>query len=160
MKPFIFLLVFLLAGCTPWPQSRMVKNGESSIDLVRQFSTLIPSAIAGVGRYEGIGSKLKWRSVGGLHERYVVKMYFPVSVNWVTGSIQKSGPARFMIFEVESVEHRPDGLRVVSYTRNQRSFGEVEWAQVVAANGDWSAIGFSMTKNDPIKRFDQALRSE
>jgi len=160
MKRLGLIIVLLLIGCTPRPQSSLVKSGTQSINVVQQFSRLIPTAIHGVGHYEGVGSELKWRSVGGLYGRYVVRMQFPVSVSWLTGQMHKTGPAEFMIMEIDSVKTIPGGLRAISLTSNKRSFSEPDWAQIVAASGDWSAIHFPMTKDAPVDRFDEALKSQ
>jgi hypothetical protein len=67
------------------------------------------------------------------------------------------GEPKFYLFEVEKVDSFPDGRASTSYSSSgQRIFGPAEWQKIVDQDGDFSAIGYKMEKNQPVAGFQSS----
>ena len=60
-----------------------------------------------------------------------------------------------MFHLVELADIRENGY---GYTDRQIEFGPKEWNLLLKSSGDFSVIGYPMTKDEPLEGFDKAWR--
>lgn len=151
-----------LVGCDLRNPNGMVTaqaNGVSEIPEVKQFSTLFPGADHFITHYSGNKGPSYWNSKTGLHGRYILTLTFPIEFDGTRTHPRRTGSAAFFLNEVSEVEMRADGtVAGIGYTTKQLEFGIEEWERVVKSGGDWSVLGFQVTKDKPIEHFEKAWK--
>jgi hypothetical protein len=138
-------------------EHKAVKSGYSQLPEARQIDQLI-------GEADHVISGPKNTATGGYEwctdiyfgGRYEFGMRVGVDVDFWTSNVTRFiGQPKFYLFEVESVNMLPDGRISVSYRpQHQHEFGPADWAKIVAAHGDFSAIGIQLDTAHPIPNFD------
>jgi len=86
-----------------------------------------------------------WSTKALLYGRHVLDIRVPVKDDGNGKMIQASGPVEFHIVEVSEVSGRS-----IRYEPNQLHFGIKEWEQLMNANFDFSAIGYTIEKRKPV----------
>jgi hypothetical protein len=115
------------------------------IPLIREFNDVFDSArnsIAGYGT-----SRPKWSAQALLFGRYVVVLQMPLRLNGSRTTVTGSGDARFWVREIQEVSE--DGA--ILYTPHQMDFGVKDWRKIIQSGGDFSVIGYSMIKKQPVR---------
>lgn len=146
--------IALLFGCSN--QDRLTTQGQQRIAFVEEFERLFPNCVHEVGKTELLGSETKWISKAIVCDRYVVSMFFNVSISKFGSSVQKEGDAGFEIVEVTGLRME-GGLRCVSYGE-QMNFSEEEWGKLVNSKGDFTAVSFEVKEGPAIEGIDKLLR--
>ena len=89
-----------------------------------------------------------------LYDRYEFRMQLPVHFDSERRRVVGYGDPKFVIWEVDSVTTSPSGTAETSFvSAGERHFGSAEWHTLVAHGGDFSAIGYNMQTNRPVKGF-------
>ncbi len=157
----IILCVFYAwVRLSPWNRAAAMRNGVKDIDVAQDFNRLFPGAEQFISYYQGnLGmgyAEPTWTSHVGLYGRYTFKAKFDIELDWTRRFPRRMGASKFYLQEISNITRQPDGdIDTISYT-NSRSFGDHEWKLLKEANGDFSAIGYSMNRDQPLKGFDEA----
>ncbi len=129
---------------------------RSSAPYVGDFVRLFPDAQVNspMSCYSGAKEPQPgFNLVAILHERYELTMQLPVDFDADGRTVVGYGEPAFYLVEARSVEGRS-----VSYTSSgERHFGSAEWRQIVAADGDFGAIGYRMVKDRPVPGFESLM---
>jgi len=136
-----------------------LRNATNSIPCAAEFARLFPNAKCGLSYYIGGAGPPSLSMDADLYGRYELFMG-PVLVTFdaTRREVTSSGKPEFVLREITglrkirkagslgavtnwSVSYNPDG---------QRRFGAGEWQKVVAAQGDFSVIGYRLITNNPV----------
>jgi hypothetical protein len=162
-----FLAVVPLIGCDskpPFPAGfeDQVARGRTwfatldaardSAPFVSDFLRLYPRARVSYVYFAG--PEPGYNLEADLFERYELLMQLPVEFDSSGKKVTGYGEPKFYLHEVESVERLADGRSSTSYRgSSQRVFGSAEWRKIVDAGGDFRAVGYTMTKDQPVPGF-------
>ena len=142
-------------GHSRWPsQEKMVRSGYQIISEAQQIDELFSPAWHQLSNYDE-PDIAEWQTDAFFGGRYELEMCVSVRIDRHTGRvIEVVGEPRFGLMEVEKIVDS----REVSYNgNNQHQFGIREWQRVVAAQGDFSAIGIHLDRDHPVPGFDRYL---
>ena len=124
-----------------------------SATYVSQFVQLFPSAQVNYRYFTRTGEP-GFDVSADLYERYELTMQLPVVFDSAGRKVVGYGEPKFVMGEAEKVERFKNGGASVWYDPSgELSFGSMEWKKIFASSGDFSAIGYSMKKNEPISGF-------
>lgn len=161
----IALCSFVLAGCdmNAWKQYRIQKKAASkegeaivnaieTIPTVSQFNKLFPHAHYGITRFAGRpGDQSLWAEIL-LYDRHILTVKMTVSLGSDPAKIVSHGSPTFVINEYAFAGIAEDGrFHLRTNVKNCHTFTEKEWSKLVAAKGDFSAIGIQLVKDKPLK---------
>jgi hypothetical protein len=156
---------FLTAGCDP-RAAESAKNQErfdaldkvdrNSIPVGSNFIRLYPDATI---KYLDIsGSDFPALSYDTtLFQRYTLTLEIPVFYSKDEGgdtSVSGFGDPKFYVFEVQKIVPRDGRVGEVDYGNQQFQFGRDEWKKLMAADGDFTAIGHPLIKDQPVEGFE------
>jgi hypothetical protein len=156
------VLIALAVACCPflwlgfWAMAAQKgKNYFSGLDAARpsapyvsDFVRLFPDAQVHY-RYFTAGREPGFDVMAILYERYDLTMQLPAIFDFSGRKVVGYGPPAFYLNEAEKVEGRS-----ISYKSSQKgSLGAPEWQKIVAAGGDFEAIGYKLTKDRPVLGF-------
>ncbi len=100
------------------------------------------------------GSTPVWNTEVYFGGRYSLTMQVIVKVDKEFGKIlEVVGEPKFYLVETERVVQQ--GAVFAAYAADDFKFGLSEWRKVVAAKGDFSAIGIHLKRNQPVANFDR-----
>ena len=156
---------FLTAGCDPWGaqsaknQKRfdaLDKVDRNAIPVGSEFIRLFPDATI---RYlDFSGSDFPGLSYDTtLFQRYTLNLLIPVFYSKEDAedcSVSGFGSPVFHVLEVRKVVPRDGRVGEVRYGDQQFQFGQDEWNKLIAAGGDFTAIGHPLKKDQPVEGFD------
>jgi hypothetical protein len=150
-----------LTGCGWYPhysneidERKAVKSGYTQLPEARQIDELIGEADHFISGPKNTASGLEWCTDVYFGGRYELGMRVDVEVDAATSKVTRFiGRPKFYLHEVGSVDILPDGRTSVSY-RSQHEFGADDWAKIVKAHGDFSAIGIQLDRDHPIANFE------
>ncbi len=92
-----------------------------------------------------------------LFNRYQLSLRVPVTFDENRRKVKSFGEPVFLLNEISEVKKENWG---VSYNvQNQRRFGSNEWRKIVAAQGDFSIVGYRILTNSPVPGFDALRKS-
>lgn len=165
---FIFGGTLLLtSGCDPWAaesaknQKRfdaLDKVDRTAIPVGSEFIRFYPDAEI---RYLGFsGSDFPGLSYDTtLFQRYTLNLQIPVFYSKDNATVTGFGDPMFYVLEVQKVVPTDKGFKDVEYGEQQFQFGQDEWKRLVAAGGDFAAIGHPLKKDQPVDGFE-LIKSE
>ena len=121
---------------------------KPSAPLVVEFVRLFPAAQVSYRYFTSTGEP--GFDVGvDLHERYELTMQLPVRFDPEGHTVVGYGEPKFYLSEAA----RQKG-RATSYNpTGGRDFGSADWQKIVESGGDFAAIGYAMTTNQPVAGF-------
>ena len=142
------LIAVLLSGCQRGNMTEAVTNGAAELDVVRDFEALFPEARHFISYYTGTKGDPTWNSRVGLHGRYVLTVKFPIVFDVSRTHPVMQGEPIFYLRELADIQENGFG-----YTDHQLEFGLREWNLLIESSGDFEAIGYKMTKDQPLDGF-------
>jgi hypothetical protein len=118
-------------------------------DFVRLFPDCTVSYVYfGGNKYPGFNATVV------LKDRYVLRMLVPVTISYSEKKVINYGEPDFYLHEAKQVQERE-----ISYdARGQLIFGLTEWQKIVANNGDFEAIGYTMKTDMPVPGLKELIR--
>jgi hypothetical protein len=131
------------------------RSGRRDITFAADFDRLYPGGQHYISGYARVLPT--WRSVVGLHGRYVLTMKCDITLDVTRTRVAGHDTPAFFLSEVVLVEPGANGTWNVRYGKTWR-FGAAEWQQVVAAGGDLGVLGIELTKDEPLPLFHRAWR--
>ncbi len=125
---------------------------RAKIPHVAEFLALYPDAT--IAYLDFAGSEFPGLSLDALlHERYVLNLRVPVHYADGGTRIDRYGDPAFFLVEVDGVTARGGHLKETRYGDQQVHFGAAEWKKLLAAKGDFSALGHPLEKSRPVPDF-------
>jgi len=79
----------------------------------------------------------------------------PLTVDTNTMTVVSSGPPVVYVSEISRIIAPPDGGGYATFSTNQIQLRADEWRKLVDSRGDFSAVGYTMTTNQPLPHFDR-----
>jgi hypothetical protein len=164
----MFLALIPLIGCNskpPFPaavqeQAARGRSWFAALDAARESAPYVSDFVR---LFPGTRIKYVYFAAGpepGYHleadifERYELVMQLPVRFDAPGKKVIGYGEPTFYLREVQNVERLSDGRASTSYRPSgEQVFGSTEWRKIVQAGGDFSAVGYTMTKNQPVPGF-------
>lgn len=166
IRPVVLLLLLLVfsggqVSCEgfSWENYRKaVESGRLKIQPVQEMEAMFPAQVQNfIGHTPG--TLPRWNSEVLLYDRYILKMQVPIRVNGSFSEvIEMTEEPKFYLWEVVVIEEFSNGQLVSSFGDN-RTLGLNEWNTLVAADGDFSAIGIELKKDQPVEHFKQEYTS-
>ena len=149
----LLLIPLLLSGCQRGNMADAVTNGVAELDVAKDFDALFPNAEHFISYYTGTKGDPTWNSKVGLHGRYVLTAKFGIGFDDSRTHPVAEGDPVFYLVELDDIRENGYG-----YTDRQIQFGLKEWNLLKESSGDFSVIGYPMTKDKPLDGFDKAWR--
>jgi len=162
----IATLTSILFGCSSkqtWPPSEVtlkrmqshydaaLADATNSIPYAADFVRLFPGAKSFLSYYTGVAGPSSLNTEIYLFDRYQLVMKIPVTFNQERDKIRGFGDPEFRLLEILKIGRAPNGNLSIQYVAaGQRSFGAGDWKRVVAAGGNFSAIGYTCITNSPV----------
>jgi hypothetical protein len=138
------------------------RSGYSKIPQARQIDEFFGKAehrVADEGDETDEGIKEEWISEVYFGGRYLLVMTVDIRVDRRTSEVSKIiGTPVFQLLEIQSVDMSSGAPRLHHRAPGGREFNAADWDKIVAAKGDFSAIGIQMHEDGPISNFDDLLK--
>ena len=157
----LFLLALFMTSCNRMADyKRTVRSGLVTLPWPSQMEALFGEGDHFVVHYGFDSEPKEWQTVVYFGGRYQLGMAVDVAIDYTNKTIVKATtPAKFYLWELGKVETLPDG-RVSTDFGGGWELDEAQWSKLVAAKGDWSVLGISLKKNDPVPGFDDYVKGE
>ena len=158
----ILAIAFSSAGCLEQLKAnhkQTVLDGLKSVPHISEIKAIFSNAptdhfITDFSLYKD--KPVMWNTVVYFGGRYVFTYQVQVIVDYHKNKIVKTvSQPTFYLWELSSVS--PGGLENIDREGSAR-FGEIEWAKIVKAHGDFSAAGIKLKTNAPVDGFDESVR--
>ena len=133
-------------------------DSTNSIRYAAEFAKLFPGAVASFSYYTGEVADPNLNMEIYLHARYEFIMQIPVTFDASRRKVKTFGKPDFVLTEFSKIEKIHDQLSMEYAENGERRFGASEWKKLVAARGDFSAIGYTIVTNSPVPGFDELQR--
>lgn len=162
------LAVVLLLGCGASPNPSLdayratLTQGTKFVDHVSEITAMFSNCPGDhFITYFGFSEKpVTWNTVTYFGGRYELTYQVDVKVNYTENRIERiTNTPKFHLQEIDTIESLPDGRFQVAYRRKYGEFSTNDWSKVVAASGNFSAIGWNLTTNQPLDNFDAYVRA-
>jgi hypothetical protein len=158
------LLALLLAGCRPSGMEdykQMVRSGLQTMPWPLEIEQVFGDADHFLTHWNfAIEDPLQWNTEVYFGGRFWLTMQVETEVDyWKRTVVRTVKPPKFYLFKVASVTPFPNG-GVKGKVDKQWEFGEAEWQKLVAAKGDWAAIGISLGDTNPVPNFDTMVKAQ
>jgi hypothetical protein len=164
MRTVISIVMLALLGCgrgSFMERYKMaVKSGFKKIPEAKQIEDLLGEADHFIS-YSGPSVPQEWNTEVHFGGRYVLTMQVVVETSFGFSDVTAvKGEPRFYFSEVSRVVRGPNRQCGAFFDGNsERHFGRAEWRKIVAANGDFSAIGIKLKRGPPVPDFDRYVRA-
>lgn len=135
-----------------------VEHGARAMSWAADFDRTFPGAEHGISYYTGDAGPRTWYSKVGIGGRYHLTMRVRIDLDATGRRVTPTGPPRFTLVEVREITIVPDGgdqQRITYDPEGQVEFGADEWARLVAAHGDLSAVGVVVKTDPPVPGFEK-----
>lgn len=162
MKKYLLpLFAFCLVSCGPGPDYRAtVLSGIGILPWPKQMETLFGEGDHFITHYGFDTQPKQWNTEVYFGGRYVLTLQVDVAINHKDKSVvTNTTPATFYLTDMGIIHKMPDGS-MTTRPANGWILDEEQWSRLVAAQGDWSAVGISLRSNDPVPDFDEYVRAK
>jgi hypothetical protein len=151
---FFFFVIYLGFGnYQTRGHQEFARNGMSQIEPARQMDELFENCKHSI-TYTGPEGTSTWNATAYFGGRYSLNMKVPVEIESSTVG-RTTGEPRFVLHEVRKITISPSGLVETSFEASgQLEFGHSDWRKIVAARGDFGAIGYRVKIGPPIANFE------
>lgn len=133
-----------------------IQSGVRGPSYPGQFNTLFPNAVNGISYYTGAIGQPKWYSKTGLYGRYVMRMFGEIKLDQARTNIVSMEPPSFDMYELTNITVNPKNGSPQMYGQEKLKFSLETWQRLVAAKGDFRALGISVETNKPVEGFEKA----
>ena len=143
----------------PKNYTQAVKSGFEKIPQALQIEQLFGEADHFIS-YSGPYVPQDWNTEVFFYGRYTLTMQVEVKTNSAFSEITEVvGTPKFFLVEVkELTEVLPDGTPLGARFSNDWRFGVNDWKKIYDAKGDFSVIGITIKKDQPIEGFGSFAR--
>jgi len=158
LAPFYWALYWFHGDL--WPaQEAMVRSGYTLIPQARQIDSIFGPAWHQVCNYTEPDT-VEWQSTTQIAGKYELTMVVSIEIDRHSGAAKKVlNKPQFVLARVVAITLRPDGtVGSISYGESY-SFDLVDWKKLVAAKGDFSAIGIQLVSGKPVANIDTYQKS-
>jgi hypothetical protein len=153
------VMAAVFVGCTVNPSRQdymqTTRKGMQSLPEVRQISAIFADSpkshfIQQLGLQWGTRSKMaKWNTVVWIGGKYELTYQVDIFPDYESHQVRKAKPGRFHLVEIAEITNQGSGASF--NPGGERAFGEQEWNKVVAAKGDFSALGVQLKTNTAVE---------
>lgn len=156
-------LIWACTGCmrNEADSRATLTNGLSTVPYVKELRQVFPHAHI-IHFFSECGNSFdrrkvrQWNTVvfvGGRYElNYTVEVHPDFNAHRISEIV---GTPRFDLVEVGNISGPPDRLEI-KFTSDHHFNGE-DFSKVVAAGGDFAAIGIALVTNKPVERFNEFI---
>jgi hypothetical protein len=141
---------------------KAVKSGFKMIPEAMQIEKLFGEADHFIS-YSGPGVRQDWNTEVFFRGRYTLTMQVDVKTEPAGAEFSKVtsvvGEPKFFLHEVSKVTLSPSGSVETDFSKEWK-FGLNDWKKLVDANGDFSAIGITIKKDQPVENFPKYVDGE
>jgi hypothetical protein len=130
----------------------VLASAQATIPFASEFNSLFSGGQSLVS--EGPDGWIYGAEVG-LYGRYILKARVGLSVNTNTSAVIGSRSPELFLSEVTRITEHPSGGMEALFNPQQFIFSGEKWKQLVAAQGDFNAIGYSLVTNAPLTNFSK-----
>jgi hypothetical protein len=161
---FVASIIVLLTGCSRGAKdyNATVRDGIQTVPHVKEILQIFnndptDNFITEFGFYKS--QPVMWNTEVFFGGKYILTYQIPVLIDYKKSRISKAhGQAKFTLVRVSRVfNDTPDNVGA-DFDEDYK-IGEADWERVVAANGDFKAIGIVVDTNKPVARFDDFVRA-
>ena len=157
--PLFILLYASVAACVscscpsaPSPSSMRsydaaVEDAKKSVPYARDFLRLFPEAYIGFSQYSGELGRPELHMETTLYGRYILTLQVPVTFDQSRTHVVDYAEPFCAIAEVVDVS----GPMVTFDPNGYVELDKAEWATLVDSDGDFKAIGLSLTTDEPVR---------
>lgn len=136
--------------------SKAIENGIRTMTWAKDFDKTFTGSEHYISYYMGGGGPRTWTSIVGLDGRYILEMELPIDLDASGIQVTPKETPTFVLSEVRSITLLPDGRKhVKNDPKGIVRFGPPEWAKLIAAHGDLSAIGVVVKTGSPLDGFEK-----
>jgi hypothetical protein len=129
--------------------------------VVYEFREIFPTKMITLSSYRIPSVKQSLVVETSLYSKYEFRLGMDVEFDKSWVEVVRFGEPLFQLDVVLAVEQLEDGRFSVSYTEgSQRRFGEQEWKKLYEARGDFSVLGISLRKDQPVPLFDEYWKAQ
>jgi len=135
---------------------KAIENGTRTLSWARDFDRTFPGSEHHISYYMGGAGPRTWRSAVGIDGRYILRMDLPIDLDASGTQVSSQETPIFELSEVREILPLPDGGKEITKDPDGFvTFGPPEWAKLVAAHGDLSAIGVTVKAGPPLPGFEK-----
>lgn len=143
---------------TPADMQSAVAHGVRTMSWAGEFDRTFAGTEHGISYYTGEAGPRTWYSKVGIGGRYHLTMQVRIDLDPTGTQVTPTGTPTFTLVEVREITNGPDGdgQKTIDYDpEGQLKFGPDEWARLVAAHGDLSAVGVLVKTDPPVPGFEK-----
>ena len=166
MQVFLVCVFALFASSCHSPSDRVkqyraaVRSGFKKIPETLEIEELFGESDHFITHYGMEEGPLIWNTEVFFYGRYSLTMQVSVQLNGRYGEIVRVlDEPKFYFHEVGSINITERGLVGAKIAVDKR-FGQAEWKKLVAAKGDFSAIGISVHRDRAVEGFDKYVKAQ
>jgi hypothetical protein len=155
----VFLALTAVTGCRNEmaDYKHTVKSGLTTLPWPKQMEALFGAGDHFITHYGFSPGPKKWNTEIYFGGRYSLTLHVDVEIDdnksLIKGAVSQP---KFYLFEVKSLK-RLEHTFEADYS-GQWIFDEAQWIKLIAAKGDWSALGVPVKKNSPLPDFDEFVK--
>lgn len=157
---FALLLVLIaFTGCRDEMANykHTIRSGLTTLPWPKQMEALFGEGDHFITHYGFSPGPKEWNTEIYFGGRYSLTLHVEVEIDDKKNIIKEAvSPPKFYLFEVKSLK-RLDHTFEADYS-GQWVLDEAQWIKLVAAKGDWSALGIPVKKNSPLPDFDEFVK--
>jgi hypothetical protein len=133
-----------------------IKSGLQNSPDPKAFKELFPNSFHVISYYTGAVGEPAWTSETGLYNRYVFRMFLPITLDHARTNIVAAGVPAFDLYEIQSIKANPNGtFSGQSHFLSRPSVDD--WHRLIQAKGNFAAISINLESNKPLEGFEHAL---
>jgi hypothetical protein len=158
---FATMSLLMVFGCDRPGDQRLISKQDMIVANVlrqepsaRRFNELFPDSRHFISYVTGHYGPPTWNSATKLYGRYKLQMSASLQIDRQQLTATFSSPPTFHLTEVASISRLPDGRDYVTYGGSWELSAE-EWQRLVQAKGDFSVLGLSLIRDDPVPGFQR-----
>jgi hypothetical protein len=135
----------------------VLREAEAKHATLSTFVKMYPGTRTRIEYFSGEMGESSIYGVAGVHDRFLVTLTVPVTIDRQAWRISSFGSARILVQEVTSVQVRPDGRVEISYGDRTWQPSLQEWSEVERSGGDLRILGVPVESAEPLAGFDRVL---
>lgn len=160
-RAFVLLLAltaFSACGDEMGDYKQTVRSGLATLPWPKEMEALFGEGDHFITHYGFSPGPKEWNTEVYFGGRYRLTMQVDVEIDYKKHTIEKyTSPPKFYLWEIGPLT-REKGEVFGAKIANQWVFDEAKWRKLVEATGDWTAIGLSVKKDNPIPGFDEYVK--
>ena len=155
------LLLPLFASCQRFDPSNYVaaiRSGFVTIPYALQIEELFGEADHFITHYGSSEPTHTWNTETFIAGRYRLSMEIEVQLDRNARRVEKIvGNPTFYLFEIRKVLDDNGQIGCSYNSSKQLIFGLAEWKKIYESGGDFSTIGYTLRRDDPVENIEQYI---